>query len=88
MEAVMATLTQNYRPTALRITFVNKRDALIERLLPRRRTVVSVGMILAGMGIPALMAFKILPLSLLLGLVGLALVGIGGVLVLVYSGEL
>lgn len=84
----MATLTQNYRPTALRITFVNKRDAFIERILPRRRTVVSTGMILAGMGIPALMAFKVLPLSLLLGFVGLALIGVGGVLALFYSGEL
>ena len=84
----MATLTQNYRPTALRITFVNKRDAFIERILPRRRTVVSTGMILAGMGIPALMAFKVLPLSLLLGFVGLALIGVGGALALFYSGEL
>lgn len=84
----MVTLTQNYRPTTIRITLIRKRDALFERLLPRRSTVVSVGMILAGISIPALMAFKLLPVTLLLGFVGLALVAVGGVLALVYCGEI
>jgi len=84
----MATITQNYKPNALRITLVHKRDALIERLMPRRCMVVSVGMILAGIGIPALMAFKLLPVSLVLGFVAFALVAVGGVLALVYCGEL
>ncbi|HEY5731948.1 MAG TPA: hypothetical protein VIS72_18015 [Anaerolineales bacterium] len=84
----MATLTQNYRPNVLRIAFARKRDALIERLMPRRCMVVSVGMIVAGIGIPALMAFDLLPISLLLGFVGFALAAVGGVLALVYCGEL
>lgn len=88
MEVVMVTVTQNYRPATMRIVFVKKRDALVERLLPRRSTVISVGMILAGISIPALMAFKLLPATLLLGFVGLALVAVGGVLTLVYCGEL
>jgi len=84
----MATITQNYKPNALRIIFVRKRDDLIEKLMPRRCMVASVGLILAGIGIPALMAFKLLPVSLLLGFAGFVLVAVGGVLALVYCGEL
>lgn len=84
----MAAVTQNYKPNVMRIVFTKKRDALIERLMPRRCMVVSVGMILAGIGIPALMAFKLLPVSLVLGFVAFALVAVGGVLALVYCGEL
>lgn len=84
----MAAVTQNYKPNVMRIVFTKKRDAIIERLMPRRCMVVSVGMILAGIGIPALMAFKLLPVSLVLGFVAFALVAVGGVLALVYCGEL
>ena len=84
----MAAMTQNIRTNTVRITFTKKRDALIEKLMPRRCMVVSTGMILAGVGIPALMACKVLPLSLLLGFAGFALVAVGGVLALVYCGEL
>jgi len=88
MEAEMAAVTQNYKPNVMRIVFTKKRDALIERLMPRRCMVVSVGMIFAGIGIPALMAVKLLPFSLLLGFMGFALVAVGGVLALVYCGEI
>jgi len=88
MEAQMAAVTQNYKPNVMRIVFTKKRDALIERMMPRRCMVVSVGMILAGIGVPALMAFKLLPVSLLLGFVAFVLVAVGGVLALVYCGEL
>ena len=84
----MAAVTQNYKPNVVHIVFVKKRDALIERLMPRRCMVVSVGMILAGIGIPALMAFKLLPVSLVLGFAGFGPVAVGGVLALVYCGEL
>lgn len=87
----MAILTQQYKPTVMRIVLVRKRDALIEKLMqlmPRRCTVVSVGLILAGIGIPALMVFKLLPVSLFLGFVSLALMAVGGVLALVYCGEI
>lgn len=84
----MATLTQHYKPNAMRIVFARKRDDLIEKLMPRRCMVVSVGLILAGIGIPALMVFKLLPVSLFLGFVGFALMAVGGVLALVYCGEL
>ena len=84
----MATLTQHYKPNAVHIVFARKRDDLIEKLMPRRCMVVSVGLILAGIGIPALMVFKLLPVSLFLGFVGFALMAVGGVLALVYCGEI
>lgn len=84
----MATLTQNYRPNVLRLVLTRKRDDLIEKLMPRRSTVVSVGLMLAGIGVEALMVFGLLPLSLLLGLAGLAMMGVGGVLALVFCGEI
>lgn len=84
----MTTLTQNYKPNAVRIVFIRKFDNLLERFMPRRCMVVSVGMILAGMGIPVLMVFKLLPVSLFLGFAVLALIAVGGVLALVYCGEI
>jgi hypothetical protein len=84
----MATLTQIYKPDLARITFINKRDEFIEKLIPRRCMVVSVGLILAGLSISMLMAVQLLQLSFLLGFVGFALIGTGGVLTLIYCGEI
>jgi len=84
----MATLTQSYKTNTVRMVFIRKFDNLLERLMPRPRMAVSVGMILAGMGIPALMVFKFLPASLLLGFAGLALIAVGGVLALVCCGDI
>jgi len=84
----MATITQNYKPNLRYIIFVQKRDDLIEKLTPRRHMVISVGTILAGIGIPALMILKLLPASLILGFAGVALIAVGGVLALVCCGEI
>lgn len=84
----MVTVTRNYRPNPLRIAFIKKRDALVERMTPRRSTVISAAMVLAGISIPAMMAFKLLPVTLLLGFVSLGLIAVGSVLALVYSGEI
>lgn len=84
----MTAIIQSYKPAALRIAFVRKFDLLIEKMAPRRCMVVSVGMVFAGLGIPALMALKLLPTSLLLGFAGFSLVAVGGVLALIYCGEI
>jgi len=84
----MTTITQNYMPNAIRTGFLRNQDDLIEKLIPRRCMVVSVGMILTGAIIPALMVFMLLPVSLPLGFVGFALVAVGGTLALVYCGEI
>lgn len=84
----MTTLPQAYIPTLASIAFNKKRDILIEKLIPRRCMIISVGLILSGLSIPVLMEIQLLQLSLLLGFVGFALVAAGGVLLLIHCGEL
>ncbi len=85
----MATLVRTYHPPhSLRLSIANKVDATIEKLVPRRCMIVSVGLILAGMGIPFLMAIGLLPLNFLLGFLGFVLAVAGGVLVLTLCGEI
>ena len=71
----------------LRVIWIKKRDAFIEKITPRPGMVVSVGLILVGISIPGMMAAGILPVSLLLGFSGFILTATGGVLALVFCGE-
>jgi hypothetical protein len=84
----MATLTQAYAPALAHIEFTKKRDKFIEKLMPRRCMVVSVGLILAGMSIPMIMVVEEIPISLFLGFAGFALVASGGVMALIFHGEI
>jgi O-antigen/teichoic acid export membrane protein len=84
----MATLTQIYKPRLVRIVVTNKLDDLIHILKPRRCMLVSVALILAGLCIPLLMALELLPVTLLLGFIALALIATGSLLVLLYCGEI
>ncbi len=84
----MATLTQTQKFTIARMAAAQKRDEIIERLMPRRCMIVSVGLVLAGLGIPTGMLVHLLPVSLLLGFASVILIGTGGVLVLIYRGEI
>jgi len=82
----MPTQAHTHRAKPLRVILIKKRDEFIEKITPRPCMVVSRGLILAGLGIPALMVFGILPPSLLLCFVGFILAAIGGVLSLVFCG--
>ena len=84
----MATLTYSYKPSLAHIVFVKTGGKLFEIYKPRRCMLVSMGSILAGLGIPLLMTLELLPVTLLLGFVGLALTATGSLLVLVYCGEI
>lgn len=84
----MATLTKTFRPKILSSVMLSRCDLFIEKILPRRCMTVSVGLILAGLSLPALMAIQLLPVTLLLGFVSLALIAIGGTLALVFCGEI
>ena len=84
----MTTLTQTYRPTVMRVPLSARLDRAIEQLIPRRCMIVSVGLLLAGMGIPLLMAMGMLPVNLLTAAIGLALTALGGVLSLTMCGEI
>lgn len=79
---------KTYEIKKLRFAWIKKRDEIIERLTPRPCMMASMGLILAGLGIPAFMVVGILPVSLLLGFVGFILAAIGGVLLLFFCGEI
>lgn len=83
----MATLTKTYQPKTLPVALSWKRDKFIEKLIPRRCMLVSVGLILAGLSIPALMLIHLLPATFFLCFVGFALAAAGGVLALIFCGE-
>jgi type IV secretory pathway VirB3-like protein len=84
----MTTLAQVYKPNLARIALVRNWDKLIEKLLPRPCMIVSVGLILAGLTIPVLMVVQLFQPSFLLGFGALALVAAGGVLALIFCGEI
>jgi hypothetical protein len=85
----MTTLTQTYhRPHTLQLTIAKKVDKTIEALLPRRCMVISVSLVLSGLGIPFLMVIGLLPVNLLLGFLGFALTMTGVVLALTLCGEI
>jgi len=79
---------KTYKIKKIRFAWIKKRDEIIERLIPRPCMIVSMGLILTGLGIPAFMVFGILPVSLLLGFVGFILAATGGVLLLFFCGEI
>jgi hypothetical protein len=84
----MATLTHAYKPNLARMAFVKKRDEVIESLVPRPCMVVSVGLILAGLGIPFLMLLQLLPVTFLLCFSGFTLTMAGSALTLSLCGEI
>jgi hypothetical protein len=84
----MAVRTQPYPLTLTHVTVVKQRSVVIRKHGPRRCMVVSVGLILSGVGVPFLMAIGLLPITLLLGLVGLGLTATGGLMALIFCGEI
>jgi hypothetical protein len=55
---------------------------------PRRCMVVSVSLIFLGIGVPALMALGLIPVNFLLCFLGFGLAATGGVLALIFCGEI
>jgi hypothetical protein len=84
----MATVIKTYRPHTIHVPWVLKWEEFIERFIPRRCMVISVGLILAGLSIPVLMVIHLLPATFFLGFVGFALAAIGGVMALIFCGEI
>lgn len=84
----MAALTQAYLPKLARIAITRKRDEFIEKLIPRPCMVVSMGLVLAGLSIPMLMAIQLLQPGFFLGFLGFFLIGSGGVLMLIFCGDI
>jgi len=64
--------------------FVGKLGSVTRRLAPRPHLISSVGLLLIGLGIPFLMLLELMPITLFLGMVSLALIATGGLLSLYY----
>lgn len=84
----MVTLAQASVPKPAHITFMKKREIFLENLSPRFCMVISSAMVLAGLGIPALILIQLLPASLLLCCVGFFLVAFGGIMWLIFYGDI
>jgi hypothetical protein len=84
----MDALTEIYMLKTRRTAAIKERGSSAGKRMPRRCMVVSVGLILAGLSIPALMVLHLLPVTFWLAFVGIALAESGGVMALILCGEL
>jgi len=84
----MAVRTHPYKIITAPQVISQKSATFVWKNKPRRCMVYSVGLMLAGMGIPFLMAIGLLPISLLLGFIGFGLTMTGGVMAFVFYGEI
>ncbi len=84
----MAALSKVHPTTAYPVALINAYDKTIGRRMPRRCTVIAVGLILAGFAISLLMAVHVLPTTLWLGFVVLVLWAVGGARLLSGWGEI
>jgi len=76
------------RVSIVQRTVENESVKLVARNKPRRSIVISTALLLAGLGIPLLMAAGVLPVSFLLGFIGFILTGAGGMSLLIFWGEI
>ncbi len=83
----MATLVQTNLLRTADLVQVKKIDRT-HKHSPRRCMVVSVGMIIAGVAIPLLMVAGFLPLTVWLGGAALFSIFAGGIVALIFCGEL
>jgi len=84
----MAVRTHPNKFFSARLAIINKSAIFFERHKLRRCMVISMGLVLAGMSIPFLMAIELLPVTLPLGFVGFVLTATGGLLSLIFWGEI
>ncbi len=84
----MAALSKVRLIPACRVAAIGLFDKIFGRRIPRRCMVFSAGLILAGLSVPLLMAIGCLPATFPLGLLGWALVFLGGYRLLTRCGEL
>lgn len=84
----MTTQTLAYQPVlvhhTLAETFLIKCIKFVKSLIPPRRVILSLGLLLVGLGIPIFMLLELIPATLLMGFFGLAFITIGGLLTLFY----
>lgn len=84
----MATRTLIYKPAMTHNSFSQTLfricAAAIKKLTPRPHMISSAGLLLVGLGIPLLMLLELIPVSIFLGSISLALIAAGGLLIVYY----
>jgi hypothetical protein len=88
MEVEMAVMTKNYKPGVTRFARVTNFEKSLEKLIPRKCMMAAVGLIVAGFSVPLLMALQVLPVTFLTCFAGFSCVASGGVLALIFCGEI
>ncbi len=82
----MASQALTYKPILARKSlthiFLMKCASLVQRITPRPQLLSSAGLLLVGLGIPFLMLLEMVPVTLFLGFASLALIAVGGLLLL------
>ncbi len=84
MTTITITYRTTYRARSPLSEFLAEHTRWLESRLPRPCMLVSVGLLLVGLCIPALMAFFIIPASLLVGFIGMVCACLGTVLTFYY----
>jgi len=69
-------------------SYTQKKHDFRRFMHPRLCMIVSVGLILLGIGVPALMVMELIPWSLFLFFVGFGLVSTGSTIALIKCGEI
>jgi len=84
----MATRTLIYKPAMTHNSFSQTLfmicTAAIKRLTPRPHMISSTGLLLVGLGIPLLMLLELIPATIFLGFIALALIAAGSLLIVYY----
>ncbi len=84
----MATLAKTYKPQLAPLGMTRKASMSIRFPRLRRCMVISVGLILAGMGVVGSMVLELLPVTFFTAFVGFGLTAVGGVCTLIFCGEI
>lgn len=87
-EVVMVTVIRRQNFITYQHSYTQKRHDFRKFKHPRQCMIVSVGFILLGIGVPALMVMELIPLNLFMFFVGFGLVSTGSTIALIKCGEI
>lgn len=85
MTAQSMILRSAYRSSTFANELVARCRKWVINHLPRRCMLISIGLVIAGLGIPFLMALELIPITFFLGFLGLAFTSVGSILILYYA---
>ena len=84
----MAKLSKTFQPAMIPIILHRKSNELMANNMPRLCMLISTSLSLAAISIPVFMVLHLLPVTLVLTFVGYGLALCGGVMSLIFFGEI